>query len=1550
MARRVNTRFLVILTAVVVGGGAIAFASALVMKKLRQNPERFVTEGRALLEQGKPADAVTVLGRAVQLSQQRDPAIWVLYGTAVEQEAAQDREPRENIERSRNAFRSAVEVDSSYMPALRKLFASYESQLELGVQSDLLNALGDTASKILAIEPDDQPANVAKYRVTVLQWALLGVEPEAGAIDAALAGLEAAAKADPTDAKPLEYISLIRTRRASEVARSNLVDSERITEVDKEITPLVATVEAAYKGQETNAKVSLAAAKAYFAIAQFNLLGAERVKGYDTRAREIISSIQEKVAPTDPAYADVQATWAEVLKRDRDNAGAEKVLRDAIDKVPSARTPRLMLAGLLGEDPARRNDAIAVLSQTVPTPPNATAFDVQATKFFEETALVEATNFRIIAFTATQDEVERGKLKGEIESAFDKMRDSRLVSESGALLAMQGKYEAAQGKFVEAIGTLNKALAIINKSNPRYLDLQFQLGRAYLATKQTGRAKETLTQVAERAPGFVIARAQLAQLYLEDNQLNEASTQIDAVERLAPNATDTVRLRLQLMIKQGKREQALAEYAKLPITNKQERLTKVQAALLLQDQPEALRQLEEAAKALPGDLDIIVNQVQLYAALKQPEKAKAVVEAALADNPNNTVLASLKSRLSASTPEQITDTILEQVEKNPDAFLREMQLAELSRNAGKFDDALKHLNAAQSIKPNEPRLNEALFQVYLLQQKFDEANKLIPELAKGNLDQTGGLTYRYQLVAAQGKWVDAEAVALEMTAKLADFAQSWLSYGRAQQANGKFVEAIDKYQRALERQNNNLEAFRGLIDSYNQIGKPEEAKRYIKMARSAVPNDPTFRELELNHELNFGNPQDVIPARQEALTKDPKRPANWQALAMAYLRSAQVNATRLDAKAAVEGYLTKARDVLKDAMTKFPDERAFVALYADACVSLNDFAGAEKALTGFAARDAWKDKFEPQAMLAELYARMGKPDESEQAYKLALQRSDNSAELRQRYATFLTARGKMDEALALLPENDPDATIRRQRINVLSSTGKFTEAEQAVRASLTLTPDSLEMQALLASVYLDQKRFEDATSQVKTVLDKDPKNQMALYVRGLTKIRQTPPDLEAAITDLQQVNELNPKNIDVRIALADAYRMRNLADQAIRVLNSGLQLAPLSKPLRVRLLDLYVSGNLQPDVDRVIRDASFIAPLQGDPEWLVAEAGAYAARGNFDKGADRVKAALVIAPDNLNLVNTYLSMLQQGRNYKAVITEADKVIAKQDAWWAHQYKALAKNAMNDKKGAAVDLAAALKAADAAKADDAAAAVINTWVSTVGPDDAIAQLKPRLDSGLRWKLQAASIYLNKQDYATARSMVESAMVAFDKATPNEQLMTLRFAGSFYLTVLPADPEKALDAYIKLLDKTPNDLAALNNLAVLLAEGVTPAQPDRALQFSGKAYEQLREVGRFDPLVYDTHGWTLVLAGKINDGIDVLRTVVDRAPFADAHYHLGMAYLKLPTPFVEEAQRQLKLAGDAYDAAAKLQRTDPALKKKIDDAMTEANELFKSKNAAPAAGAN
>jgi len=248
-------------------------------------------------------------------------------------------------------------------------------------------------------------------------------------------------------------------------------------------------------------------------------------------------------------------------------------------------------------------------------------------------------------------------------------------------------------------------------------------------------------------------------------------------------------------------------------------------------------------------------------------------------------------------------------------------------------------------------------------------------------------------------------------------------------------------------------------------------------------------------------------------------------------------------------------------------------------------------------------------------------------------------------------------------------------------------------------------------------------------------------------------------------------------------------------------------------------------------------------------------------------------------------------------------------------------------------------------DDAAMEVAKTMSEIIGPDEVEIRIVKRANEDPRWKIMMA---LLRQAQGKLEASVQSleevlALKEQGKLRPQDKETALRLGGTLYLMV--GRPDDARKCYVELLDIRPDDLTALNNLACLLAENLSPPRPQEALKYSTRAYEILQRTGQRDPNIMDTHGWMLTLAGQTDAGIDMLRQVNDAKTMPEGHYHLGMAYIQKEFP--EEAQRELDTAADLIKRDKQLKKSvDPALEKRVEDGLAKANTLMRTRKQANA----
>ncbi|MDP6045110.1 MAG: tetratricopeptide repeat protein, partial [Phycisphaerae bacterium] len=99
----------------------------------------------------------------------------------------------------------------------------------------------------------------------------------------------------------------------------------------------------------------------------------------------------------------------------------------------------------------------------------------------------------------------------------------------------------------------------------------------------------------------------------------------------------------------------------------------------------------------------------------------------------------------------------------------------------------------------------------------------------------------------------------------------------------------------------------------------------------------------------------------------------------------------------------------------------------------------------------------------------------------------------------------------------------------------------------------------------------------------------------------------------------------------------------------------------------------------------------------------------------------------------------------------------------------------------------------------------------------------------------------------------------------------------------EPRKAEKAYKKCLEITPNDNAALNNLAYLFVDDLN--EPEKALPYVQKVIKLRPQ----DPNVLDTYGWVMGKLKRYADAKKFLLRSIERNPeLAACRYHLGWVF--------------------------------------------------------------
>jgi tetratricopeptide (TPR) repeat protein len=1210
----------------------------------------------------------------------------------------------------------------------------------------------------------------------------------------------------------------------------------------------------------------------------------------------------------------------------------------------------MRLAEIVGQRGDRRDEAIKLLeSLPEPSAEDRAGHRGQLYRNSELVALASLNNMRLDKLFSDNSKTSQSALLPQIETDYQKLEAK--APENPLVLRILAKMQIAKGQTTDAIATLSQAINKTDDRNPIHYELMYLAAKCYLATSQTGSAMAYLQQIVQNFPKYDEARILLAQTQLRQNDLKSAKENIAVLAQNRPDSMDVIRMQLAVLQQEKKPEEVKALYAKLPETNRPQALNKANVAMILNLNDDAKRLLEGVLEQNPADVEATLMLSGMYSRAKDNTNALATVDRGLKAVPNDPNLLLERARISGSSPAELKQIRLKEAEKISDPLSRELALMSLTRDDPDQNVPLRHLQAAEKIDPKDPRVLTEMFEYNTARGNFDTASTYADRLADINADKVKGTLFRWRLASARANaeqdaqkrnalLLKTQDLANQLAHDYPDFAQSWICLGQTMQALGRFDEAISSFQSAKDKQPENPDPYRGLIECYYQLKRPEEAGKVIGEAITTLRGSPEFKEMQLQHEMRYGDPEKVVADRAQAVKDNPQDPQSLMMLAQVYANVARNKNAKPGGEKESNVWLEKARDVMAQGAEKFPNELQFTAVYGSLSLMLKQPDQGEKLWTKTLAREQWKDKPEPIAAFADFYTVAKRPADAEKVLRdfLATPAGKDNPDITLKLADLLASQGKIDDALAMVSSIPDNTRLQLRKTELLINKGKLADAESAIK-TLMQKQNSPQLTAMLAFVYLNSNRAKEALDLLNQVLADNPSMAQAMWYRALATLRMPNANPNDALSDLVQVRDLAPDNLQARYMLADCLLRLNDVESTIKELEGILRVSPGQKAARVRLMDLY-SSQTPPrwlDAERVARDGEAAPELMNDPEFLASEGQLFSRHNDHEHAVRCMTAALKIKPQDPTLIRAYYGVLIGGKMYQQLLTESDKLPKEmKDLWWVHSLRGAAKCKMGDKENGTQEFITAIKTAFDDKNDQEAQTVVDQLVDSTNADSALKVISALPQAAEpRWQLTIAWLQVKKNDVAGARKTIDALLANPDKLSREVHETALAFGGSVYMQLPDPDQNKSRELYLQLLKLRPNDYKIYNNLAC--NKSVSSAD---ALEYGRKAYELMQEAHTFEPLVADTYGWGLVQSGddrNLDMGLNVLLEAYGaNKNIVDVAYHLGAAYVKKNN--ATEAEKYLSEAQVLYDEAIKNnQITDATLQPGIIQAQNEVVKL-------------
>jgi tetratricopeptide (TPR) repeat protein len=564
----------------------------------------------------------------------------------------------------------------------------------------------------------------------------------------------------------------------------------------------------------------------------------------------------------------------------------------------------------------------------------------------------------------------------------------------------------------------------------------------------------------------------------------------------------------------------------------------------------AISEYKQAMEADPDSLFLRVNLAELYSRVSRVGDAVREAEAVLKVNPNqedaHRLLANLYLRnLGEAQPEKSAKDSLNKAIEHFEALVRldpsdtdsYITLGRLYRANNEPSKAEEILRKALNADPNSKGALVYLAQLYSDQGAYDQAVELLKKIPEGEMDvQTLSLLGLAYLQA--GDFDNAAATYQKALAQEPDNLDVRRAYAEVLLRRGKAAEARTELQRVLKSdpEDGNSHLRLGQLD--RQEGDFDSARKELERAKTLMPDNPEVQYQQVLLEDAVGNDDEAIKILQ-GLLQQSERPEGKYTAAEAHNRAAFLE--RL-------GLIYRNQEKYDRALETFHQ------------------------ILGLGTAEAP----EGEALIIETLRLKREPQKAMQAADAALEKYPKDRSLISLRATLLAEQGRVDEAIpalrSLLDGGPSDREIYLTIAQVYSEGKRYSDAEDAVRKSLALTPkpeDQEYARFLLGSVYERQKKYDLAEEEFKKVLGMNPLNAPAANYLGYL-LADRGVRLEESVQYIQKALQVDPNNGAYLDSLGWAYYKMKRFDLAQPPLERAARLVSNDPTILEHLGHVYI--------------------------------------------------------------------------------------------------------------------------------------------------------------------------------------------------------------------------------------------------------------------------------------------------------------------------------------------------------------------------------------------
>jgi tetratricopeptide (TPR) repeat protein len=243
-----------------------------------------------------------------------------------------------------------------------------------------------------------------------------------------------------------------------------------------------------------------------------------------------------------------------------------------------------------------------------------------------------------------------------------------------------------------------------------------------------------------------------------------------------------------------------------------------------------------------------------------------------------------------------------------------------------------------------------------------------------------------------------------------------------------------------------------------------------------------------------------------------------------------------------------------------------------------------------------------------------------------------------------------------------DAYFHYMQGALLENQRKYDDAIKEYKQALQFDPDSSEILAKLAYLYVQTNRMNEAVEDAEKAIEKNPDNKEAyrmlgqIYLEKVYSRDAAKEDVEKALEQFKQIYRLDPKDDANLLALGQLYLQNNQPNDAAQMLAQYLELNPDSPSAAMSLSNAFQQLNKPTEALKVL--LKFLETEPDNQYVLQLAADLYEKTGELPRALELQRKVYEADVNNPVALRRYVQLLEKNREYSEAVKVLESQVAK----------------------------------------------------------------------------------------------------------------------------------------------------------------------------------------------------------------------------------------------------------------------------------------------------